>query len=225
MKSPKVLQGSKATKHRQGKIWLVSYTILFRVSLSHHHLGHLIKCQKTCSGVRENTLWGHLTLVTQIFMCSKWLTLCVFLQTECGRTATQQLTTREATLKRWIVEGGLHLATIPQGIQARAVAHSPPGMEPLSCKLHLKRSTSGQVFAQFTWLSLESSPGGSHGQMLLGSPQIQWKTNFRNRVHFGSPNDQEHVRRWLPSIVPGIYWEGVTPKWFSKGSTVKVHCG
>lgn len=95
-------------------------------------------------------------------MCNKRLTLCVFLQTECGRTAMQQLTMREAMLKRWIVQGGLHLATIPQGIQARAVAHSPPGMEPLSSKLHLKRSISGQVFAQFICLSLESSPGGGH---------------------------------------------------------------
>lgn len=147
--------------------------------------------------VWERTLWGYLTLVTRTFMCNQWpcaqLTLCVFLQTECERTAMQQLTTREAMLKRWIVEGALHLATIPQGIQARAVAHSPPGMEHLSCKLHLKRSTNGQVFAQFICLSLEFSPGGTHGQMLLGSPQIQGKTNFRKRVQFVSPNDQEHV--------------------------------
>lgn len=106
--------------------------------------------------------------MTQIFTCNKWLTLCVCLQTECERTAMQQLITTEATLKRWIVEGGLHLATIPQGIQARAVAHSPPGMEPLSCKLHLKRSTSGQVCAQFTCLSLESSPGGHLGRCFWG---------------------------------------------------------
>lgn len=133
-------------------------------------------------------------------MCNKWLTLSVFLQTECERTAMQQLTMREAMLKRWIVEGGLHLATIPQGIQARAVAHSLPGMEPLSCKLHLKRSTSGQVFAQFTCLSLESSSGASHGQMLLESPQIQWKTKFRKRVQFVSPNYQEHVGYGFPTL-------------------------
>lgn len=69
----------------------------------------------------------------------------VFLQTECGRTATQ-LTMSEVT-KRWIVEGGLRLATIPLAIPARAGVHSPPEMERLSCKFHLKRSTNVQVFA------------------------------------------------------------------------------
>lgn len=83
-------------------------------------------------------------LVAQIFVHNKQLTMCVFLQPECGRTATQ-LTMREVT-KRWTVEGGLRLATTPLAIQARAVVHSPPEMERLSCKLHLKRSTNVQVF-------------------------------------------------------------------------------
>lgn len=95
----------------------------------------------------------HILRVAQIFVHNKWLTTRVFPHTECGRTA-MQLTMREVTLKRWIVEGALHLAAIPQATQVRAVARSPPEMEPLSCKLHLKRSTSVQVFAQFTWLSL-----------------------------------------------------------------------
>lgn len=63
-----------------------------------------------------------------------------------------QLTTRGGTLKRWTVQGDLRPAATPQAVPARAAAHSPPEMAPLSCKLHLKSPTSMQVFVLIYWL-------------------------------------------------------------------------
>lgn len=127
----------------------------------HPHI--IVLDQSTCKN--NYTMQGLLTWVAQVLRACR-LTTCLFLQTGCGRTV-RQLTMTEATLKKWIMEGG-RLAAIPQVTQARAVARSTPETEPLSCRLRPMRSTSMQVFAQFTWLFLYFSPEGPHGQMLFG---------------------------------------------------------
>lgn len=143
--------------------------------------------------------------------------MCVFLQTECGRTA-MQLTTREVTLKRRIVEGGLRLTAIPRAIQASAVARSPPEMEPLSCKLHLKRSTSVQVFAQFTWLFCSLLLRGCVGRCFWGVLMSSGKLILESFVF---PNDQAHVGDGF-LILFQVFTRRVRQTRFTKGFTLKL---